>query len=135
MYRKFLWLAEKAKDFHEKQEFLIEELQFDEMESIEHTKLKPLTVAVAVNEKYHYPQNPYQTFPSYQNKEKRRLMKYTNLEKKIFDPILATNRRVAKFRNHIKRLTRRSWCTTKIKDNLEKHLYLYIADNNGYRIV
>jgi hypothetical protein len=202
VYRKFLWLAEKAKDFHEKQEFLIEELQFDEMESIEHTKLKPLTVAIAVSEKYqilgikvgripakgslsaislkkygpraneseqtldsllgnlrvkaqglsfviksdakpsyqkpvkkYYPQNPYQAFPSYQNKEKRRLMKYTNLEKKIFDPIFATNQRIAKFRDHIKRLTRRSWCTTKIKDNLEKHLYLYIADNNGYRIV
>lgn len=202
VYRKFLWLSAKAKDFHEKQEFFIEELQFDEMESIEHTKLKPLTVAVAVSEKYqilgikvgripakgalsqisikkygprpneseqtldsllgnlklkpkgpsfviksdskpsyktkvkkYYPENPYQTFHSYQNKEKRRLMKYTNLEKRVFDPIFATNQRIAKLRDHIKRLARRSWCTTKIKENLEKHLYLYIADNNGYRIV
>jgi len=202
VYRKFLWLSAKAKDFHDKQEFIIEELQFDEMESIEHTKLKPLTVAVAVSEKYevlglkvgripakgplsqisikkygprvneseqtldallgslrlkpkglsfviksdakpsykkkvkkHYPENPYQTFPADQHKEKRRLMKYTNLEKRVFDPLFATNQRIAKFRDHIKRLTRRSWCTTKIKENLEKHLYLYVADNNGYRIV
>jgi hypothetical protein len=171
------------------------------MESIEHTKLKPLTIAVALSDDYqilgvkvgripakghlsdislkkygprenesdqtvdhllknlklkpqgtsfliksdakpnyrkyvkkYFPKNPYQTFHSGENKEKRRLMKYTTLEKRIFDPLFATNQRMAKFRDHIKRLTRRSWCTTKIKENLEKHLYLYIADNNGYRI-
>lgn len=202
VYRKFLWLSVKAKGFHEKQEFLVQELQFDEMESIEHTKLKPLTIAVAISEKYeilgvkvgrmpakghlseisirkygprenesditmdsllknlnlkpksssfviksdanpsyrkyvtkYYPDNPYQTFVSGKNKEKRRLMKYTNLEKRIFDPLFATNQRMAKLRDHIKRLTRRSWCTTKLKENLEKHLYLYIADNNGYNFV
>ena len=52
--RKFLFLAQMAKLEHEK--FLqkykkqpIKNIQFDEMESFEHTKLKPLSIALAVN--------------------------------------------------------------------------------------
>lgn len=202
VYRKFHWLFEQAQAFHNKKEFLIQELQFDEMESIEHTKLKPLTIALAISESYKilgvkvgiipakgylsqisiqkygprenqsdqvvtellknlkvkpqglnfiiksdskpsyqrivkecYPKNPYQTFIARENKEKRREMKHTKLEKKIFDPLFATNQRMAKLRDHIKRLTRRSWCTTKIAENLEKHIYLYMADNNKYQFI
>jgi len=203
VYRKFLWLSELAKQHHSKKEFTIQELQFDEMESIEHTKLKPLTIALAVSNRYEilgvkvgsipakghlsviskkkygvrnneseitlrelfgnlkanmrseerfiiksdskpsykklvtefFPRHLYQVHVAAENKEKRRELKYTNLEKRIFDPIFAVNQRMAKLRDHIKRLTRRSWCTSKIKDNLEKHLYLYIASNNGYRLV
>lgn len=202
VYKKFLWLSHKAEAAHRAQEFSIQELQFDEMESIEHTKLKPLTIALAVSEDYRilgvrvgslpakghlseisikkygprenqsekvikellqnlkvqakgrsfiiksdakasyekhvkrfYPEHPYQSFIARENKEKRRELKYTNQEKRVFDPLFAVNQRMAKLRGHIKRLTRRSWCTTKIQENLEKHLYLYIADNNGYQIL
>ncbi len=202
VYRKFLWLAQLAQNTHALTEFSFNELQFDEMESIEHTKLKPLTIALAVTDQYKilgvqvgtlpakgilskiafnkygprenqseivttqllegiraksyksdfiiksdqkpiyskivkkvFPEKVHLSFNSGLNKEKRRELKYTKLEKAIFDPLFATNQRMAKFRDHIKRLTRRSWCTTKIKENLEKHIYLYIADNNGYGIV
>lgn len=202
VYRKFLWLSERAYQHHLKQNFAVNILQFDEMESIEHTKLKPLTIALAVCDAYkilgvkvgmipakgHLSQISRQKYgprpdqsslvikdlltnlmitpkgknfivksdskPSYKalvrtafpdqkhvthlaraNKEKRREMKYTKFEKQIFDPIFATNQRMAKFRDHIKRLTRRSWCTTKKIINLEKNIYLYIADNNGYQLI
>lgn len=202
VYRKFLWLSDRAKSCHSKAEFYIQELQFDEMESIEHTKLKPLTIAVATNEKYKilgvqigtipakgylselskkkygarenqseavvrellenvkaniknksfiiksdakpsykqivhnvYPDNLHRVHIARENKEKKRDLKYTNLEKRVFDPIFSVNQRMAKFRDHIKRLARRSWCTTKIKENLENHVYLYIADNNNYQLV
>lgn len=200
VYRKFLWLSTRAEQVHRSKEFLITELQIDEMESIEHTKLKPLSIALAVSGDYqilgvkvgtipakgllaqiskkkygirqnqsnliidqllqslktteenfiiksdakpsyqklikkYYPHHQYEVFISSENKEKRRELKYTNQEKRIFDPIFALNQRIAKFRDHIKRLNRRSWCTTKIKENLEKHIYLYIADNNNYQLI
>ena len=50
--RKFLWLAKRAKELHLSQKFYAEEIQFDEMESIEHTKLKPLTICLAVTSDY-----------------------------------------------------------------------------------
>jgi transposase-like protein len=202
VYRKFLWLSEKAKSYHQKQGFNIKELQFDEMFSIEHTKLKPLTIALAVSEDYRilglrvgkipaqgqlseisrkkygardndsekalrcvlenlkamveskdfiiksdakpsykkivkdiFPDQTHQMFVAQENKEKRREMKYTSLEKKIFDPLFAVNQRMAKMRDHVKRLTRRSWCTTKKPENLERNLYLYVAFNNGYQFL
>lgn len=195
-------MGELAEKHHKTQEFMIKELQFDEMESIEHTKLKPLTIALAVSEdfkilgtrvgtipakgllsqiskKKYGPREDQSSLilremlanlkvspsgqdfliksdakPSYraivkevfldkkhlmyvaqENKEKRRELKYTNLEKRVFDPIFAVNQRMAKFRDHIKRLARRSWCTTKRRENLEKQIYLYIADNNRYEFI
>lgn len=51
VYRRFLWMSELAKKKHE--EFLLSltscpEIQIDEMESIEHTKLKPLTIPLVI---------------------------------------------------------------------------------------
>lgn len=201
VYTKFLWLAQHAKTYRDQQKFNLTELQFDEMQSIEHTKLKPLTIALAVSESFEIlgvrvgslpatgtlaqlslkkygprtneseecirsllataksqiqsenfliksDEKPgyrkvvvetfgtatqYEQHKSRGNKEKRRELKYTALEKKLYDPLFALNQRCAKLRDHVKRLTRRSWCTTKIKENLERHLDIYIAYNNGYR--
>jgi hypothetical protein len=197
--RKFRWLSERASAFHGLQKFKVRELQFDEMESIEHTKLKPLTIVLAVSESYQilgmkvgsipakghlagishrkyglrrdesstkirdllsevksqllcypnviksdfkpsyknivqqeYPDTCYVQHLAKQNKEKRREMKYQAKEKQVYDPLFAVNQRCAMLRADIKRLTRRSWCTTKIPENLEKHLMLYIAHNNKY---
>ena len=203
IYRKFLWLAQIAKSHHEQQSLgAIKELQFDEMESLEHTKLKPLTIALAVSDDYRilgvqvgtipakgalsalaqqkygyrenqssqkilelltslktkelshtvllksdakityrelvkkvFPKNPYEQYVCRGQKEKRREMKHQSQEKKIFDPLFALNQRCAKLRDHIKRLTRRSWCTSKLKEHLEAHLYLYIAYNNKYQLI
>ena len=47
VYSKFLWLAKRAKDIHSKQVLSAETVFFDETESIEHTKLKPVTAPIA----------------------------------------------------------------------------------------
>lgn len=202
VYRKFLWLSERAKLNHFQRKISPTEIQFDEMESIEHTKLKPLTIALAVSEDYQilgvkvgtlpakghlseiskkkygyrenqsdlvvrtlleslkpilqtnhfklksdakpqyrkiakevFPKHVHEVYVAQENKEKRRELKYTNQEKRIFDPIFAVNQRMAKLRDHIKRLTRRSWCTTKKIENLEKHIYLYMAKNNEIQFI
>lgn len=203
VYKKMLWLSDLAEAHHKLKRFEVAEVQFDEMLTIEHTKLKPLSIALAVSEKYEIlgcfvgrvpatgrvagisrvkygPRTDeslqcvekllvqaknqiqsefyeiksdrkasylpivkrifsekwvYTQFMSRGNKEKRREAKYTNLEKKIHDPLFALNQRCAKLRDHIKRLARRSWCTTKLPRNLERHLGIYIAFNNGYKIL
>ena len=202
VYLKFKWLGTRAQEFHLSQKLKAETIYIDEQESIEHTKLKPLTIALAVNEdykilgakvgsipakghlaaisykKYGYRENestlktkelllqikeqlstPLKTIksdekPSYkkliktlfpatthehhlaqENKEKRREQKYLKSEKLIHDPLFPVNHMCAVLRDHIKRLTRKSWCTTKVKEHLELHLYLYIAKTNEYRFL
>jgi hypothetical protein len=199
VYLKFLWLGKRAKDFHLRQSFRINELQFDETYSIEHTKLKPLGIAIAVDDNYKilgvqigkikapgslaaisykkygprpnesrekihnllasiaaqainapnvvksdakteykklvreiFPKTPYQVFPSSEFKEKKREQKYQSQEKRVFDPIFPVNHICARLRDHIKRLARRSWCTTKVPEHLELNIYLYMAKNNKY---
>ncbi|MNL13984.1 hypothetical protein D3C87_1349090 [compost metagenome] len=199
VYLKFLWLGKLAKEHHLKQRFSCNEIQLDESYSIEHTKLKPLSIALTVDDTYKilgvqvgkskatgalagisykkygprpneslskirsllesiasqctttpnliksdakteykkivrelFPQTPYQMYSASEFKEKKREQKYLNQEKHVFDPIFAINHICAKLRDHIKRLTRRSWCTTKVPEHLELSLYLYIAKNNKY---
>ena len=51
-YKKFLWLK-KVVNFHKKSTVMhAKELQFDEVETIEHTKCKPANIVLVVNEKY-----------------------------------------------------------------------------------
>ncbi len=51
-YKKFLWL-QTIVDIKKKQmKFSAKELQFDEMETIHHTKCKPLSIALIENESY-----------------------------------------------------------------------------------
>jgi len=167
----------------------------DEMESIEHTKLKPLTIPLVVDDqyqikaigvgkipakgllarisihKYGYRENEREILldqifkelsaqkhpkkiitdgssiyakyiakylPTTKHevvnaqsllKEKREKI-YSKAYKKIYDPMFALNQRCAKLRSDIKRLTRRSWCTTKKVENLKAHLELYRIKNN-----
>jgi hypothetical protein len=51
-YKKFLWLIKQAKVTRERLIFSARKIYFDEMETIHHTKCKPLSIAVAVNEDY-----------------------------------------------------------------------------------
>lgn len=200
VFRKFLWLSAHAEKFISKKKLISKEIYIDESESIEHTKLKPLTIALAVNENYQilgvkvgripakgllakvsvkkygrredesekcirslleniqldntdfivrsdaklsyqklvkqiFPGIKHEVFVAKVNKEKRKEYKYTNQEKRIFDPLFRVNQRAAKFRDHIKRMTRKSWCTTKRIENLERQLNLYIARNNEYEFL
>lgn len=173
-------------------------IQIDEQESIEHTKLKPVTIPICVDSQYkiisvqtgairakghlakislrkygyrkcqrekalkdlflnikeslkqdpisittdsspHYLKLVRTFFPNSKHirvvsrdktKKKKELM-FTAEQKKLFDPMFAINQRCAKLRADIRRLTRRSWCTTKKIDNLQKHLELYQIFNNN----
>ena len=192
--QKFLWLAA-----HNHKESIFEThdvIQIDEMESIEHTKLKPVTIPLAIAEDYrilsiqaakvpakgHLSKIALKKYGRRSNEREAALQKlflelkqtlksapkiirtdshpaYVNLVKKyfpksthervvsrelvrkkkelvyearnkVFDPMFALNQRCAKLRADIRRLTRRSWCTTKKIENLERHLKLYQAFNN-----
>ena len=174
------------------------ELFFDESETIEHTKCKPLNIAIVANEKYQIlamkvavmpakgklaaisrkkygwrPNESHQkimqafsevknnlvssplvlksdmhpayaklvqaVFPGiihrqYLAKEKKKKYQerlHENLRKRIHDPIFSVNHAAAKIRDRIKRLCRRSWCTTKRVDNLQLQLDLFVLDNLG----
>ena len=176
-----------------------EHWQFDEMETIEHTKLKPLTIPICVNENYEilgidvgkikakghlslisqkkygfrederkkvisqifevlsknyhrvpktittdshplYAKLIRKYFPLTQHiqinsaelvKKKKELM-YLAERKRVFDPLFIVNQRCAMLRSDIRRLTRRSWCTTKKIENLQCVLKLYQTFNNQY---
>jgi len=169
-------------------------LFIDEMESIEHTKLKPLTIPIAVGDDYriysmtvgrikakghlavrsklkygkrmdekmqalrrcfehlsrtfltsprvirtdelplykslvqtYFPNSTHETYSSRDHIRKKKEMLFLNHQKKVFDPLFPLNQRCAKLRQDIKRLSRRSWCTTKSPVNLEKCLSVYVA--------
>lgn len=194
--RKLIWLAQFiSKVSLSNQDFL--HVQIDELESIEHTKLKPLTIPLCVSHNYKilgftvgkiktkghlaeialkkyghredqrrlalielfenlkkqakispltittdahplYPRLVRKYFPSSEHvviysrdhlKKKRELI-YTAERKKVFDPMFALNQRCAMLRSDIRRLTRRSWCTTKKIENLKYHLDIYQSYNN-----
>ena len=172
-------------------------LQIDELETIEHTKLKPLTIPICVDADYqilavtvgrirakghlsrislkkygpredqrekalnelfeklrsklrqdpitittdahplygsfvktYFPQSEHIVVNSGESVKKKRELVYTAERKKIFDPLFALNQRCAMLRADIRRLTRRSWCTTKKVENLRRHLELYQIYNN-----
>lgn len=195
---KLLWLSlNSVEDLNTKYSGHI--LQIDEMETIEHTKLKPLTIPLCVTSNYeilgitvgqipakgflaelsfkkygyrenerlvalrrlfsevqakliappeviitdeapiytslikeYFPQSVHKTINSRRQVEKKREQVYSSERKKTFDPMFALNQRCAKLRDHVKRLARRNWCTTKKSKNLERHLKLYQFWNNQH---
>jgi transposase-like protein len=196
--RKLIWLSH----FSDKGVFSTEDcahIQIDELETIEHTKLKPLTIPLCVSQSYkilglsvgklrakghlaeisqkkygpredqrlmaltelfeelqknlrpapltittdahplypglirkYFPHAKHIAVNSRDHLKKKRELVYTAERKKIFDPMFALNQRCAMLRSDIRRLTRRSWCTTKKIENLRHHLELYRAYNNLY---
>ncbi|MFS4459815.1 hypothetical protein [Bdellovibrio sp. HCB2-146] len=79
-----------------------------------------------------FPKAQHLTFLADDKKEKTREQRYLNHNKRKFDPLFKINHTCAKLRYHIKRLTRRNWCTTKKPEHLELGLYLYIAKSNNF---
>ena len=197
-FRKFLWIIKQASIEKHKLKFTAKELQFDELETIHHTKCKPLSIALFVNEQYqilsaqvaempakgrlapfsvkkygprsdhretametgfqelkkalinqpekclsdakpsyrkfvqkYFPTTLYETY-SRADKNRYQDRLHEKLHKKKFDPLFALNQRCALLRSHIKRLTRRSWCTTKKPENLQGHLDLFIVMQFGW---
>jgi hypothetical protein len=52
------------------------------------------------------------------------------LKKLVFDPLFSLNHTCAMLRANINRLFRRTWCTTKKKEWLERHLAVYMDFHN-----
>lgn len=196
--RKFEYLAKVAKL---KQDKLLKELaadpvthlQFDDMITSEHTKLKPLSISVAVDahERYildlqvsqipafgHLAKLSRQKYGKRKSELKQALEKlfstihqavspyaeirsdeyklYSEFTKKFFpkaehkrykgqrgcvagqgelkkvkhDPLFMVNHTCAMLRANINRLIRRTWCTTKKAENLQKHLTIYMSFHN-----
>ena len=55
-------------------------------------------------------------------------------EPREHDPLFAINLLFAKMRNDLARLGRKTWTTSKSIDGLRRHLWLYVAWNNDYRL-
>ncbi len=192
-YLKFLWLSRRATQLRQGLRFEAQYIYFDEMETIHHTKCKPLSLGLVVNEKYqilgvkvaempakgrlaeisrrkygprkddresatnellsdlsgklttdpqliltdakvsyqkhikkHFPDTRHQIH-SRAEKERHRSRLHEKKQKKLFDPMFPINQRCAKLRSDIKRLVRRSWCTTKDPKNLQGHLDIYLV--------
>ena len=51
-YKKFLWFRKLVEEEKQKLSYSAETLQFDELETIHHTKCKPLNIVLVINEKY-----------------------------------------------------------------------------------
>ena len=171
----------------------LEEVMFDEMESFEHTKLKPLTIPLMVDpqtrrilgvsvgkiaakgllakisvkkygkrkcerakvldelfsfskcmmkpecvlksdESQHYPRVVRNYFPSGIHERfkgrKPAVVGQGEMKKGGFDPLFALNQTAAMIRDNIKRLARRTWCTTKKVERLLDLLMMYAHYHN-----
>lgn len=194
--KKMTRLGKWAKSKHEKslsKTSGFSEVVFDEMETFEHSKCKPLSIAVAVDQKSRriyaarvakmpakghlaaisrkkYGKRPDQRqrgleemfaaiqrtkliitglqsdecprYPSIVRKfypelkhsryKGRRgcVVGQGELKRGGFDPLFSLNHSCAMFRDHLKRLSRRTWCTTKDPDRLQDLLYMYIVEHN-----
>lgn len=169
------------------------QMQFDDLETFEHSKLKPLSITLAVEKhtrfilgarvsvmpakgllakasrkKYgrrpdkrranrrdllkslvplidtkaeiesdqnpHYEPDVRKYFPSatYTAHKGRRgcVVGQGELKSGGWDPLFSLNHTCAMLRANINRLIRRTWCTTKKKENLEGHLWLYFKSHN-----
>ena len=171
----------------------LSEVQFDEMESFEHTKCKPVTMPIAVNpknrkilalrvgkiaakgllaeisrKKYgprkcqrkekitemlteikdstelntifvtdqspHYPKLIKKIIPEAKHIQFKGIrgcvVGQGELKASERDPLFSLNHTYAMIRDNIKRLTRRTWCTTKKIESLENILYIYSYFHN-----
>lgn len=196
--RKFLFMAGLARQEHERRlhsgELKTSYIQMDEMLTFEHTKLKPISIALAVRAKTgeileaQASQMNYLGLPapvalnkygprenlshiavedcllsikkcsknhltietdkkkSYSGQIKKHLPHSTHVPMKgrrpFYEgnkdpnkPLFTLNYTCAKIRNDLSRMARKTWVTTKALWALQAHLDLYIAFNNGYKLV
>ena len=171
----------------------VREIQFDHMETFEHTKLKPISILVVVektsrsilasvacpspakgllvekslkkygrrkDERTAVMKDTFKKlrhkYPNIEKIESDKSPLYMNVIKNIFpkanykqfkgrrgcvtgqgelkaggrDPLFALNHTCAMFRANMNRLFRRTWCTTKKNEELQRHLNLYSCYHN-----
>jgi transposase-like protein len=196
--RRFKFLKSQACLDHEKmlahyQKHPLTQIQFDDLETSEHTKCKPLSVTLAVDpktrkilnfqvnqmpakgllaavsrKKYgvriderslgwnqmmlelkkivssdveflsdenpHYPKYVFKHHPGATHKTTKggrgAITGQGELKKLRFDPLFALNHTCAMLRANMNRLFRRTWCTTKTRQGLIDHLWLYVKFHN-----
>lgn len=196
--RKMSYLSQKAKLKQKKflndlKKSKVMSMQFDDLITIEHTKMKPLSVTIAVDKerryilaakvskipafgllaekakkKYGYRKNEHERglkdvfnkiryavdnnaliqsdehkaypkfvtkyFPNakYQKHKGGRgcIVGQGELKQLRFDPLFTLNHTCAMFRGNINRLIRKTWCTTKNVEMLQKHIDIFIAYYN-----
>lgn len=192
----FGWIAKKnLADYRNKRGRFdaVKDVVFDEMESFEHTKCKPLTIPIAVEEKtriilsigvgriaakgplasislkkygprscerrtllnklflelkncctpipsftsdesVHYlrPLRNHFSNSSHKQYKGRRgcVVGQGELKSLVFDPLFSLNHTCAMIRDNVKRMSRRTWCTTKRPDRLDCLLNLYAWFHN-----
>lgn len=192
--RKVDYLALKTKKLNERfnkkiEKSKVEHMQFDDLITIEHTKLKPLSVSLAVDanrrfilaasvsvipafghlaelsrQKYGYRKSKHKEglknlfdkllpliekqalirsdqhkfYPEFTSRYFPSCVHETfkggrgcvagqgELKKLVRDPLFAINHTCAMLRANINRLIRKTWCTTKSPENLQKHLEIFI---------
>ncbi len=197
--RKFRFLAALSFDFLDQQikEQNITEVQFDDMETFEHTKCKPISITIAVDKKtrrilgvecsqmpakgllskkarlkygyrkderseartrlfkklktlirkdciFHSDKNPHYSadikkhFKYHEHKtfkgKRGCVVGQGELKRGGFDPIFSLNHTCAMIRDNLKRMSRRTWCTTKKIQDLNNHLALYTIYHNEFLI-
>lgn len=196
--RKSLFLASGSEEYLKtlsKRYKPVSEVQFDDMETHEHTKCKPLSITLAVvnhkrlilgievstmpakgklasisRKKYgfrpdkraearvrlfeaikpmmtkqgviwsdkspHYPEDVRKHFPEYVHKtcKGRRgcVVGQGELKRGGSDPLFTLNHTAGMIRDNLKRLARRTWCTTKRPDRLHAHLMIYAFYHNEF---
>lgn len=192
-YQKFLWLKKVVEEKKKLLQYSESEIQFDELETIHHTKCKPLSITIVTSKEYLlalqvaempakgrlakisrqkygerkderqsvvestlnyvkaklktnpiviksdaspiyrsivsrvFPQSFYEQHSRAGELEKLRSKIHESNHKRRFDPLFDVNHACALLRSQIKRLTRRSWCTTKKIENLQLHLDLFVV--------
>ncbi len=88
------------------------------------------------DESFHYPRFVKKHFPDAQHKtyKGRRAAPHGlgELKEGGYDPLFFLNHTNAMFRDNLKRLSRRTWCTTKKKARLEDLMNMYAWSHNTY---
>lgn len=176
---------------------LAQVVEFDDLETFEHSRMKPLSVTLAVEHKTrrilgfkvsqmpckghltkqslrkygfrkdertkgrvelfkelkgivsghahfksdenpHYPNDLKREFPSSTHERFKGQRGSTTgqgeLKKVRFDPLFSLNHTCAMLRANINRLFRKTWCTTKLRSKLERHLAMYAYYHNSQLI-
>lgn len=191
----FLGLAADEKLRFDNQTLRVSDFQFDDLETLEHTKLKPVSVTLAVEhptrrilgfrvasmpakgllakrslKKYgprrdertkmrrelfhelssivaqgalirsdsnpYYPADVKTFFPGCHHVTTLGRRGATTgqgeLKKIVFDPLFSLNHTCAMFRYGVSALIRKTWCTSKKRENLRHHLSIYAAYHNQH---
>ena len=100
-------------------------------------RIKPLIADDAViksDENPHYIKDVMNYFPgSFHERHKGQrgsIVGQGELKKVRFDPLFSLNHTCAMLRANVNRLFRRTWCTTKIAENLSHHIAIYALFHN-----